>query len=344
METNEQETGQIEATPEQQTTEKAEHQRIEKDIVEFFGEFLGSDARVALYRRSPMWCKGYLETYMLDSAISLDDIRDTWGGFRYELRVLDSKGKKIKSHYQEIAGPPLYRGEQLNERNKHEHGRPLPPEPDTGLGKALEKMMENQNRLQDRNDALMMKLIDNAQKPAPAPAPAPVVPPTDPAAQLQATMDTFKMMREFAQDAAPGGEGELSSGAMYLEMAKMLKEELGQRRESNAKQRGPVTHRQRLALPGKQAKSEPDDDREQESDDDEEEAMSIVDELVEAGPKQTVAILFDTLSQWSPEKQKEAIDHLTQGAQSGGTGTTLDENTTPEHNSSKGESDVEEEN
>jgi hypothetical protein len=122
-------------------------------------------------------------------------------------------------------------------------------------------------------------------------------------------------MGEFEPDTPePSGEG---NGLMYLEIAKMLKDELGARRETQAqavKQNPP----KRIALPQPTPNPEPqalpEVTREPKIEaapaaiEEPEELPSLSEELAQAGPEEAAAILADCFEQWTPEQQKAAID------------------------------------
>jgi len=318
--------------PEQPQMTAPERELAEIEIEKYLSEFTGTGAKVSLYRRSPMWCSGFLDQYPLDDNIQLEEIRDTWGGRRFEIRVLDSRGVYIASRTVTIADIPRHRGRALDDSLQYDKGGQVVVK--NPAAETAEKTLEALERAQQRNQDLMLEMMKmNMKKEAPAPAAAP----SDPTAQLASVIEIFKTMKEFASEAAPDTGGDGMNASNYLEIAKLFKDELGERRKLVKAAQEP----KRIATPGIDAppaqvipeKTQSATAPAPEQTQTEEEEITIAEELAEAGPETTAAILAETFERWSPEQRQEAFMYF-----SGNTPpdimekTTIDEKDADSHN------------
>jgi len=314
-----------------------DRENSEVEIEKFLGEFTGSGAKISLYRRAPMWCSGFCEQYPLDDAISLEDIRDTWGGRRFELRILNARGVYVSSRHVTIADVPRFRGRALDDSMTYDKGGQVIVK--NPAAETAEKALEALERAQQRNQDLMIEMMKISQKSsAPAPATA------DPTAQLHSVIEIFKTMKDFAQDAAPevAGASEGMGAKDYLEIARMFKDEIGERRKVVAAAAEP----KRIQLPAATAppaaqlptaNPAPIAPVAQEPDDDDDDGPTIADELAEAGPETAAQIMADAFDRWTDEQKQEAIGYFTGQAnnRSNDENTSIDDPAPPPHNPSE---------
>lgn len=285
------------------------------DLEKFLGEIGGSGWKLALYRRSPAWCRGYVESFDLDSPISMAEIRDAYGGSRYEARILDDRGMHRKTRYLTIADVPRMRGEPLDQGLKYRRGgnevieNPRADQAAATADRALEAL----ERAQERNQELMIELLATRSIPQQQ---------SDPIAQMGQMIGLFKTFQEFSATAAPS-----AGGLDYVTLIKTFAEEILPKLNKQPTPqtiRPPVSHREaaplalpRTAQPQQNPSAAPNAESsaaptlgEPTANDEEELLPSIAEELAEAGPEGAAEMIAETLGMWNEEQRDRAIRHL----------------------------------
>lgn len=75
----------------------------------------GSGYQVCVIRTAPLWCAGFLTTVPLDHGISLAEIKESWGGRRFQLRIQSQTGKYIAMRTTQIADVPRENGQPITQ-------------------------------------------------------------------------------------------------------------------------------------------------------------------------------------------------------------------------------------
>jgi len=194
-----------------ETDEKPEptaDERQASEVEELLGEACDKGYRLAIHRTDPPWCAGYLETWNLDGPISLDALRDAWGGRRFRLKILGEKSRYIRDFVVSIDDIPRRRGIPINpngtefDRDKTEVS--APPAPSIDLAGILDRVSQQQQRAEDRIFSLMEKVFEH-RSPAPATAPAPAADPLTGARQLGELIEIAKNLSGSFEKAPDAG-------------------------------------------------------------------------------------------------------------------------------------------
>lgn len=110
----------------------------------------GSGWRCRVVRLSPSWCDGTLETFDIDpsSPIDIEEIRQSWGGRRLQLLLIDDRGKMRKRINMKFPDPPRNNGQPIAPPGAvaaNEAGQALAaPDPGENYRKILELLIKNQ--------------------------------------------------------------------------------------------------------------------------------------------------------------------------------------------------------
>lgn len=268
----------------------------------------GPGWQVVITRTTPSWCQGYLDTWSLDEGIDLNEIRDTYGGSRFQLKVQRPTGSFYRTVSIRIAGGPKVDGVDVPRGGLYEKGGqvlvtpppapPAPPAQPDQLGPILAALQKQQ----EQNQALMLKMIEQKQEKS------------DPFTQMAAMMQMFSDMRKMSDDMGGGAEP-TELGQMATMFGQMF---------ADKKQAAAAVEPRLIAAPPGGAKAVPTpnpspapppavvvDDTEEEYNDDD---QTIADELTELGPLETANVLGEVMSRWSPEQQQAAINAMMNGS------------------------------
>jgi hypothetical protein len=74
--------------------------------VDAFLSGYGRGFQVSIVRTAPVWCAGYLTTLPLDHGITLNEIRESYGGRRFQLRILTDQGRYAARRRSRTPRPP----------------------------------------------------------------------------------------------------------------------------------------------------------------------------------------------------------------------------------------------
>ena len=117
----------------------------------------GRNWKVAISRVKPKWCAGWLETVAIDTdtPISMDYIKEEWGGEYFRIRILDEKGVYQGATNISIAEVPKKYGQRIKSPTEIEE----------------EREAKRMAMLQPQNNTAMFAELVKALKPEPQPAP-----------------------------------------------------------------------------------------------------------------------------------------------------------------------------
>lgn len=182
----------------------------------------GRGFQVQIVRTAPLWCAGFVATLPLDHGISLAEIRESYGGRRFQLRIIKETGGYVAQRTVLISDVPRDNGRAITELDRSPEPK-APPAP-SGLGElagVLRDLLAGQQQQAARQAALFERLI--------------LTPPAQQVAQLgaldqirelggviQAVRDLTPAVAEGAED---GGMGSMAK------LAESLISKMGDRRQ-----------------------------------------------------------------------------------------------------------------
>jgi len=145
------------------TAEEWRNERVNKSIENMLAE-VGQGWKVSLTRIRPTWCAGWVETLDHDpeSPISLEYIRDMWGGQTFRVRLLDEVGNYKAQTQITIAEEPRKNGKRIKHPEEIEAEktamalRLAQPQQDTTV---LAKMLEIMNANNQGSMALLVESL-----------------------------------------------------------------------------------------------------------------------------------------------------------------------------------------
>ena len=127
----------------------------------------GSGWRCQIVRISPSWCDGTLETVNVDPTVPIDieEIRQSWGGRRLQLVLIDDRGRMRKRINLKFPDPPRNNGQAISPPGAvavNEAGQALAaPDPGENYRKILELLIKNQeSQKTSYAQALEVRLAD----------------------------------------------------------------------------------------------------------------------------------------------------------------------------------------
>jgi len=190
----------------------------------------GRGFQVQIVRTAPLWCAGFIATLPLDHGITLSEIRESYGGRRFQLRIIKETGGYVAQRTVLISDVPRDNGHAITELDRSPETK-APPAP-SGLGElagVLRDLLAAQQTQAARQAALFERLI--------------LTPPAAPAAQLgaldqirelggviQAVRDLTPAVAEGSED---GGMGSMAK------LAESLISKMGERRQAPPRQLPP---------------------------------------------------------------------------------------------------------
>lgn len=106
---------------------------------------LGGGIRVVVNRIEPRWCDGYLDTLYVDNddQLSIEDLRDMFGGRKLSIKVLDSEGKIRARRTIKFPDPPKKDGRVVYEDSGNGNGKKSGEEQTTLMKLLLEQQAAN---------------------------------------------------------------------------------------------------------------------------------------------------------------------------------------------------------
>jgi hypothetical protein len=182
----------------------------------------GRGFQVAIVRISPVWCAGYLVTMPLDHGLTLSEIRESYGGRRFQLRILTDQGRFVKMRTVLIADVPRDNGKPITslDRGAPDVPKVNPAPAASGFGElagVLRDLLASQQAASERQAEMLERLI---MQPA-AQAQAAIASPLE---QIQQFGQMIAAVREITPAIAAGAEGaEGGTGeALMMKLAEKL--------------------------------------------------------------------------------------------------------------------------
>jgi len=165
----------------------------------------GRGFQVAIVRTAPVWCAGYLTTLPMDHGITLSEIRESFGGRRFQLRILTDQGRFVKMRSVLISDVPRDDGRPIAslDRGTPETPRANPAPAASGFGElagVLRDLLASQQAASNRQAEMLERLI---MQPA-AQAQAAIASPLE---QIQQLGAMIQAVREITPAIAAGAEG-----------------------------------------------------------------------------------------------------------------------------------------
>lgn len=212
------------------TPEEIANDREWQETEELLGEAAGQGYSVVIHRKKPQWCAGYLDTWPLDEPITLADIKEAFGGRRFQLRIHGPKGKLVRNAMISIDAPPrrdgmLVQPDPAPIYNDAPRPRPVesaPQDPDGRQSGFLFSMLEKAN---DRTLSLFERMIENRAADANAGSPL---------QQIAALAEAVAKMREVS---ALFGVEQDSTSTMVNGFLSLLEKKAEQRQQQPPQRR-----------------------------------------------------------------------------------------------------------
>jgi hypothetical protein len=164
----------------------------------------GRGYQVSIVRTAPVWCAGYLTTLPMDHGITLTEIRESYGGRRFQLRILTDAGKYVAMRTVLIADVPREDGKPIAtlDRGNADAPKANPAPAASGFGElagVLRDLLASQQAASDRQAEMLERLI---MQPA-AQAQAAIASPLE---QIQQFGEMIRAVREITPAIAAGSE------------------------------------------------------------------------------------------------------------------------------------------
>lgn len=179
----------------------------------------GRGFQVSIVRTAPVWCAGYLTTLPMDHGITLNEIRESYGGRRFQLRILTDSGKYVAMRTVLISDVPRDDGKPIAtlDRGTAEIVKANPAPAASGFGElagVLRDLMASQQAASERQHDMLERLISN---PA-AQVQAAIASPLQQIKELGEVIAAVRDMTPAAAPSAEGGGGLLGGGGDDLMM------------------------------------------------------------------------------------------------------------------------------
>jgi hypothetical protein len=192
--------------------------------VDAFLSGYGRGFQVSIVRTAPVWCAGYLTTLPLDHGITLNEIRESYGGRRFQLRILTDQGRYVAMRTVLIADVPRDDGKPLVslDRGEAPKSNPAPASGFGDLAGVFRDLLSSQQAAADRQAALLEQLI---MRPAAEVQTALAAAPSSPLRQIQELGEVIAAVRELAPAVSGeggGGGGDLGDGGIMLKLVEKL--------------------------------------------------------------------------------------------------------------------------
>lgn len=194
---------------------------------------------VDIVRKTPLFCSGFCGTFPVEG-LSLDDIRASWGGERYQFRFVNAKGQIVARRKARIADIPRNNGVPIDPKTWNMFVNSMPQERDgaTATPHVLPQAPQDNALLAvlretlDRQTEMIDRLLQTREQPPRAFQP------------LGEMLDALTQLRDFSGAFAPQAQSEANP---MFEMMKLLMESKEQNKQTAPPQRKIVVYRPRVA-------------------------------------------------------------------------------------------------
>lgn len=303
---------------------------LPEDIEESLADFAGKGFKVMLHRSAPLHCSGFLETYPLDQPLTLEAIKESWGGRDFILKIKNPQGKIVQIRTVKIADVPRVEGIPLSKHIEYaDGGRTVKNDPQTKMIEVMQaQLQQSQTAHNDLLNRMMEQTVNHAQqlRDADREDRSNAAEQSSPMDTMKETFELFQEMKNFTDKHAPQGEGgNGEQGIDYMQLAKMFMDQMDERKSQVAEASKPRA----LALPGTTQQTpaqapaaiatvEPHATPEPPQTatatpapaDEPEEEIPLEEELADLGPEDAAKVVAATLDRFSPEEQQTAMNAL----------------------------------
>lgn len=192
--------------------------------VDTFLSGYGRGFQVSIVRTAPVWCAGYLTTLPLDHGITLNEIRESYGGRRFQLRIQTDQGRYVAMRTVLISDVPRDNGKPITNLERSEDTpRPNPaPAASNELASVFRDLLAAQTAAAERQAQMIERLLSQPVQHAQAAI-------ANPLEQIQQLGDLISAVRELSPapvaEAASGGDG--GGEAVMMKLAEKLISKFG---------------------------------------------------------------------------------------------------------------------
>lgn len=198
----------------------------------------GRGFQVSIIRVSPVWCAGFVTTLPMDHGITLSEIRESYGGRRFQLRILTDQGRFVKMRTVLISDVPRDEGKPITslDRVNADAPRANPAPAASGFGElagVLRDLLSSQQAASNRQAEMLERLILQPVAQAQAAIASPLE-------QIQQFGQMIQAVREITPAIAAGAEGaEGGTGeTLMMKLAEKLISKWGSGEKSSAPPKG----------------------------------------------------------------------------------------------------------
>ena len=212
------------ATPSVQRRDVLPPRADDAAAIDSFLSGYGRGFQVSIVRTAPVWCAGYLTTLPMDHGITLNEIRESYGGRRFQLRILTDSGKYVAMRTVLISDIPRDDGKPIAtlDRGTPEAPRANPAAAPSGFGElagVLRDLMSAQQAASERQHDMLERLISNPAAQVQAAIASPLQ-------QIKELGEVIAAVRDMTPAAAVAEGGGLLGGAGGEDLMMKLAEKL----------------------------------------------------------------------------------------------------------------------
>jgi hypothetical protein len=185
----------------------------------------GQGYKLQIRRKEPKWCDGLLDTVELGDGepLSLEEIREAWGGRKLELTLLDPQGQYVTCRTVRFPEGPRHEGKKV--KREDDDGDTPKASPLAGFKDIVSMMLEAQKNNADTMRQILESRIAGLETRIAAGAPAAAAlpaPPLDPMKQIRDSIATIKQLEDLRSGLGIGGAGDAAKEPTLYE--KMIEE------------------------------------------------------------------------------------------------------------------------
>jgi len=149
-----------EGTPES-SVDPEEEQAVDaiRDLV-IDTEITGASS-IAIDRMSPLWCAGHVATVPIDMCPTVDELKASYGGHKFRVRVLSARGKQIVQRQILISDIPRIDGNPIRNLQTPEKV-PVPAQPSSetaALSALVQTLLVQQQQANARHQQFMERML-----------------------------------------------------------------------------------------------------------------------------------------------------------------------------------------
>jgi len=176
-----------------------------EELDQFLAQF-GAGYQAQLHRAAPLWAAGYLSTIPLEGGLTLADIRESWGGRKFRIKILDAGGRYVTQINTMIADVPRDNGRPINQLDHVE--RDTAAKPAAAQRSEVAELSAVVREVMQRQQDLLERVL--LAPPEAAPPAALALSPLDSIQQAAEMIAAVKGLGGLVDPVAPGGENDFS--------------------------------------------------------------------------------------------------------------------------------------